>query len=45
MTGLFSLAKNPMEITATPCASGGTIIRSMMTGLRSMPIMRGIENP
>ena len=34
-----------MEMQRTPWASGGTSISSMTTGRRSMPSIRGIENP
>ncbi len=45
MTGWSSSTKNPMEMQATPWASGGTIISSITTGGRSTPSMRGMENP
>ena len=44
-TGWSSRAKNPIEISVTPFASGGTMTSSITVGGRSMPSMRGIENP
>ena len=45
ITGWSSLAKNPMEIARTPWTSGGINMSSITTGARSMPSIRGMENP
>ena len=45
MTAWSSLAKNPIEISRTPLASGGTITSSISAGGCSTPSIRGIEKP
>jgi hypothetical protein len=37
--------KKPMETHFTSCATGGTIMRSTVTGRWWMPSMPGIEKP
>ena len=45
MTAWSSRAKNPIEISRTPFAWGGTMTSSISPGGALMPSMRGIEKP
>ena len=45
MTGWSSPTKKPMEMQATPWATGGTMRSSITTGVSSSPSMRGTEKP
>jgi len=45
ITGVPGAVNMPIEMTFTPCATGGTIMSSSFTGGVVTPSMRGIEKP
>jgi hypothetical protein len=45
ITGALSSRKNPIDISFSPCWTGGTIMRSTSTGRWWIPSMCGIEWP